>query len=260
MKNEESLNKGRLFGRSIALLSGFPSNGEINSLHYDNYLRIEEAFISIVRAILSEKGKILFYGDPFFSMLLAFISCEYLKPRVAEEMNLNELINDEKTKAYNPIEIYNIEYQNSHFNEELNFFNNLGYLSISKDKFKNKINSNTTSAIVCIGGSNYIEHQMLGIIESENHIPIFTLSTTGGASNTLSKFQADNKEHFKLIDIDQEIIIKLKKIKKEKLQSNKLKEERIFQERDKDIFEFEPYSLITQVLIHKLFKQDQNRY
>jgi hypothetical protein len=76
----------RLRGKAIFLSASVPSpkrNEQYQRIE-DAHFEIEQAVISLARAVFSESGQLVFGGHPAISLLVAMVAGEYREPRYAE--------------------------------------------------------------------------------------------------------------------------------------------------------------------------------
>src|SRR5690348_16641625 len=76
----------RLRGKTILLSASVPAPERAKEYQRveDAHFQIEQAVISLARAVFSESGQLVFGGHPAISPLVAMVAGEYREPRYAE--------------------------------------------------------------------------------------------------------------------------------------------------------------------------------
>lgn len=173
--------KGKLSARSIILLSSIPheKKSEKYPLVYEAHIEINEAIVSMARAVFYEEGRIVFSGEPTISLMLALIAGEYIQPRFVE----GESIDQREERNIPLINVYQPKYKKM-FVEEMEFLESIGYIS-----FREKIDSYVFKelkpvAAVCIGGMEDVEDDLETILAKTQDLPIYTIGKNRWCGST----------------------------------------------------------------------------
>jgi hypothetical protein len=230
-----------LHGKSLLLSASVPvekSNRYIR--RYRARLDIEEAVISLARATFAAGGRLVYGGDPSIALLLTMVAAEYLVPRFAEGGGTEEF--QERPKAMLSF------YQTLDLKEDFPEIQQLadwGYLSVPSqtnyqgpDMIHLMIKEADPVAMVCIGGTEKMEKEVMIFSELRPHLPIYLISTSGGAAEFLSQEDTERRKV-----IDREVIQVLKTRIMEMAPEKGEKEESM---------KYVPYPLIMQKIIHDL--------
>jgi hypothetical protein len=218
---------GRLKGMTIFLSASVPTvrRAEQYRRIEDAHFEIEQAVISLARAVFSESGQLVFGGHPAISPLVAMIAGEYREPRYAEG-------SEEKPSA--PIRIFQSRAFEGFLPSDTLLMYQLGYATITWiDAAKNEkfdpnidykeppcpeslrimreamIGGTRPEAMVCIGGMEGVEREAEIFREFRAESPIYVLERTGGASLLMAHRRTDVRV------IDTEIIGRVDRMKRE---------------------------------------------
>ncbi len=285
MMNTTVTKKGCLQGKTIFLSASIP-NPERNPQYLrvkDAHIKVEEAVISLARAIFVEDGRLVFGGHPTISPLIAMVAGEYLTPQVAESHDTH--FGNEKEKNHESVLIYQSEAFREHTPYATLQLFQLGFASIRwigtvdderfdpsgssppcpksmKSMRKRMLEETNPASMICIGGMEGVEEELEMFLEICKGKPVYTLAETGGAAAIIAKKSQNQKydKYNKLIrTIDQEIINSLKKqqsqMKKEyeDIESPSLDHPDFFSELNgKDFSEFIPFPLIMQNIVKEI--------
>lgn len=225
----------------------------------DAAFEIEQAVISLARAVFSEGGRLVFGGHPAISPLVAMVVGEYREPRHAESV-------EERHAA--PIEIFQSRAFDGYLPDETLLMYRLGYASITwvepvdEERYDPKSEDDNTpcpksmermrarmldqsspDAMVCIGGMEGVESEVKMMLERRPQTPIYVLERTGGAARLLRDFYPGNVRF-----IDTEIIERIEKLRAELLP------------RDTPVQDTEhralvPYPLVMQTIVEEISNQ-----
>ena len=204
----------RLRGKTIFLSASVPAprRAERYKRVEDAHFEIEQAVISLARAVFSESGQLVFGGHPAISPLVAMVAGEYREPRYAES-------SEERPSA--PIRIFQSRAFEGSLPSDTLLMYQLGYATITWiDAAKNEkfdpaieyeqppcpdslramrramIERTSPEAMVCIGGMEGVEAEVEMFRELRSEAPLYVLERTGGASLLL----AHRHEGFRVID------------------------------------------------------------
>jgi hypothetical protein len=252
----------RLRGKTIFLSASVPSPQRaeryqrIEGAHFE----IEQAVISLARAVFSESGQLVFGGHPAISPLVAMVAGEYREPRYAESRA-------EKPAA--PIRIFQSRAFEGFLPNDTLLMYQLGYATITwidaapNEKFDPTIEYKDSpcpqslramreamiewtrpAAMVCIGGMEGVEGEAEIFRELRSEAPLYVLERTGGASLILAHHRKDIRV------IDSEIINRVERLKTE------------LPQKELDVLAFKadqrpvvPYPLIMQIIVDEVSRQ-----
>ncbi len=208
----------RLHGKSVFLSASVPdpARDERFSRIPDAAFQIEQAVVSLARAVFSEGGRLVFGGHPSISPLVATVAGEYRAPNLAEG-------GGERSRPQ--VAIYQSEAFRESLPQDTDLLIRLGLAdehwieAVEGERFipgqgsahdqcprslqlmRERLLTDTDPvAMVCIGGMDgvLIEADMFGSLPS--HRPIFTLAYTGGAASLLPE-----EEGHQVVPIDVEV-------------------------------------------------------
>ena len=197
---------GRLSGRTVFLAASVP-----DSERHPEYLQIadapfqiEQAVVSLARAVFSEGGRLVFGGHPSISPLVAMVAGEYREPLRAEE-------HEERPVAQ--VAIYQSEAFREVIPHDTDLLIRMGLAeehwipAVDGERFvrgkgsggvqcplslkvmrERMIDETRPAAMVCIGGMEGVEAEVR--LFGKRGI-VFTLARTGGAAAILSQEAAD---------------------------------------------------------------------
>jgi len=187
---EERRRSIRLDGALVLLLGGIPdyqesreemSDGQLVESE-DQIIRIQEAVISLCRAVFSAGGRLALADDPLLTPLIAQIAAEYWEPAPIEtSLSPNERRNREREPVivYQPKKI---------FSNEENFLL-AGYVRVQSEM------PSEVAAVVAIGGSEEQHAQFGSWFERRRRTPIYVIGSTGGLAS---------KEGIRNMDVNEE--------------------------------------------------------
>ncbi|MHB8416137.1 MAG: SLOG domain-containing protein [Acidiferrobacteraceae bacterium] len=261
MGNALERHRRLLQGKTIFLSASVPSlerSKEFRRID-EAPLRIEDAVISLCRAIFNASGSLVFGGHPAVSPLVAMVAGEYLRPISTEtrEERTPRPIQIYQSKAFKGHEakdtdllerqryaqVYWIE---QHESEHGRGAQRLDPLELPKSLQVMRtvmIEESNPVCMVCIGG-------MEGVLE-EHHLftqlrpgrPIFVMSTTGGASAILAE-----KDDPQVDVLDRAVMLTLK----ERTPKRAKDESKMHGLGENDV----PYPLVMQYLVEKIGSMD----
>lgn len=112
-----------LRGKTILMSASVPSQKRAERYNRieDAAFEIEQAVISLARAIFSEGGRLVFGGHPAISPLVAMVVGEYREPRFAESTEQRDL---------SPVDIYQSHAFDGFLPDDTLLMYKLGYASI----------------------------------------------------------------------------------------------------------------------------------
>ena len=215
-----------LVGKTVLLSASVPSQERAERYRRveDAAFEVEQAVISLARAVFSEGGRLVFGGHPAISPLVAMVVGEYREPRFAESHN-------ERRAA--PVEIYQSRVFDGHLPDDTTLMERLGYASIrwidavNEERFapdapagvvqcigslkymrEVMLERSHPDAMVCIGGMDGLEDEVDLALKQPRRFPIYVLERTGGAAALLRE---RNEERLRMIDT--EIVISVEQMR-----------------------------------------------
>lgn len=257
--------ESRLIGHNIFLSASVPApeRAERYRRVKDAHLEIEEAVVSLARAVFAEGGTLVFGGHPTISPLVAMVAGEYSTPRFVESR-------DEEVRT--PIHIYQSRAYEGYVPDETLMMFRAGYATLHwtravdgecfdpkaprdrqgcprslRHMREQMIRETAPVAMVCIGGMEGVEEETEIFLRLREGAPIYVFGETGGASALLAKRRGDEA----LRVIDQEILERLERLHRAPARDHEIS--RGIAEPEKALV---PYPLIAQVLVEELAHLD----
>jgi hypothetical protein len=261
-----SSSESRLKGRRIFLSASVPKPESAKRYHRveDAHLEIEEAVVSLARAVFTEGGVLVFGGHPAISPLVAMVAGEYIRPRFVEGQG---------EEVQTPIQIYQSRAFEGHLPDETLMMFRAGYATlhwteaVDGERFdpdaprdrprcpgslhhmrERMIGETAPEAMVCIGGMEGVEQEVEIFRELRRGEPIYVFGETGGASALLARREG-------LRVIDREVLGRLEPLRRA--------QEQLDRETLRAPGEPErppvPYPLIAQMLVEELIHLDERR-
>ncbi|RAJ80388.1 hypothetical protein CLV59_105497 [Chitinophaga dinghuensis] len=191
----------------------------------DAQINIEEAVISIARAVFSNNGQLIFGGHPSITPLVAMVATEFEKSRGAEQLeNLYPLVRIYQSEAFRAVlptdtmsllkldiveVIWTQAIAGESFEVNIPGLPQCGKsLRSLRDKMIHK--SNPIHAQICIGGMEGVEEEVDLFQERFPNHPVYLLPQTGGATDILRKRKLDwetrrdlpKGPNFKIMEVD----------------------------------------------------------
>ena len=249
--------EGRLNGCSVFLSASVPSPARAERYRRveDAHLEIEEAVVSLARAVFSERGTLVFGGHPAISPLVAMVAGEYITPRHE----------DRGEAAATPIQIYQSRAFEGFLPDETLMMFRAGYATlhwidaVDGERFEpaasrdlpvcprslqfmreRMIRDTAPVAMVCIGGMEGVEREVEVFHEIRGDAPIYVFGETGGAAALLATERGNG---FRVID--REVLERLEPLRRSR--------EREMGETGRPLI---PYPLIAQMLVEELIHLD----
>lgn len=211
MKERVQICQNRLHGRFVFLSASVPTR-EPYRAEGVRRADVEEAVISLARAVFSEGGRLVFGGHPAISPLVAMVAGEYLSPPTAES-------SENRTT---PILIYQSEPFREHLPSETLQMYRQGYASIQwthgvggeqflieragqlqcvkslRHMRERMIQETKPEAMVCIGGMEGVEEELKVFAEFRGGAPVYVIASTGGAAALIANRRPS--DHIRVID------------------------------------------------------------
>lgn len=201
--------KDRLRGRAILLSASVPSLKRADIYkRIETAEAIEEAVVSLARAVFSEGGTLVFGGHPTISPLVALVVREYLVPRVAESFS-----DKAESEDLGPhVDIYQSEAYRKKIAEATHRLKQQPGVTIhwvkavggeiadpevhdrpqvpeSLQRMRMEmIKQNNLVGMVCIGGMEGVEEEAKLFYQHREKLPIYALESTGGATRKLAQY------------------------------------------------------------------------
>lgn len=199
---------GRLQGKSILLSASVPlAEGVEIHQRIEMSEAVEEAVVSLARAIFSEGGTLVFGAHPTVSPLVALVLREYLRPDVAERP-----IKDWSPEESGPkVEIYQSEAYMEHTVETMKRLVQQPGVNVTwveslegevgdpdvrhrpqapqsvRQMRREMIKRREFAAMVCVGGTEGLEEEMEIFHEHWKKLPVYLLESTGGFTKELAQ-------------------------------------------------------------------------
>ncbi len=180
-----------LRGHTVLLVGGSESgNGFIensalgtNSLPDEPSTRIEEAVISLARAVFARGGRLAFWHDPVITPIVAGVALEYWVPSPAEGWSENSI--EFSTSGRSPVLVLGepAEWERECYESSTR----IGHVVFSSEQIWSRLQP---SRIVCIGGDSMVYERLAPIRQRLGRQRIFVLPTTGGAAHDLLREMA----------------------------------------------------------------------
>jgi hypothetical protein len=241
-----------------------PARGRAEKFHRieDAFLEIEQAVVSLTRAVLSEGGTLVFGGHPSISPLVATVAGEYRPARFAES-------SDERPSAQ--VRIYQSKIFLGHAHEETMLMFRLGLADVRWiDKHPDEnfddpppesgprfplslramrlamIEETRPDAMVAIGGMEGVDEEARIFHDFRSDRPCYVLGETGGACRLLAE-----RAPWPLDVIDERVIAerdRRRHDRPERPDGDRLKDVR----REDIARRIVPYPLIMQIIVEEL--------
>ena len=258
----------RLTGKVIFLSASVPALNRqerfrrIEGAHFE----IEQAVISVARAVFSEGGRLVFGGHPAISPLVAMVAGEYREPRLVEA---------EEVRKPSPIQVFQSRAFQGFLPEETLMMYQLGYATITwveavaNERFDPMqhypegpcptslremrvamIKETRPDAMVCIGGMNGVEEELALFGKLRPGTPVYVLGRTGGASALIAE-----QYRGKVRVIDAEVLDRVARLRREH-PSHTNKEDTPREGPGPPVV---PYPLIAQTIVDELAQEDDAR-
>jgi hypothetical protein len=193
----------RLNGRSVFLSASVPDPARDDrfSRIADAPFQVEQAVVSLARAVFSEGGRLVFGGHPTISPLVATVAAEYREPNLTE---------GGKERAEPQVVIFQSEVFREFIPSDTDLLIRLGLAeerwteAIGDERFisgegspleqcprslyemrRQMLVETDPAAMVCVGGMEGVRREAGMFREQFRDRPIFTLARTGGAASLL---------------------------------------------------------------------------
>lgn len=200
-------------------------------------LDIDEAVLSLVRAIITEGGDIAMVEHPAFSPLVAFITGHYQPPSLAE--------GSQKGRREEPPSVHVLR-EREPTQPESDLDASLGYLRFDSGPLQAFLERLRPRAMVCIGGTEELESHYESFLRLWPTGHVYALTTTGGRAAELAR-----RDPTRVLAIDEQILRHLEheSPRESELPSEDVQRPELFHEQEPDLL---PYPLIMQVLAGEL--------
>jgi len=219
--------EGRLRGRSIFLSASVPHPKR--DLRYQAVphaqLEIEQAVVSLARAVFAEGGRLVFGGHPSISPLVSLVAGEYMRPVLVE----GALV--ERDISLSPVAIHQLEAYADQLVEATRHMETLGQAKVfwhpvdPSERFETRqeerpsypqslknmrlrmIADSIITGMVCIGGMEGVVEEAAMFAENRPSQPIFALARTGGAAALMANRTWDSRGRIPMVQIvDEEVM------------------------------------------------------
>jgi hypothetical protein len=263
----EARRPGRLLGRRIFLSASVPSRGRAEKYKRveDAHLEIDEAVISLARAVFSEDGTLVFGGHPAISPLVAIVAGEYHRPRAVDDPAENA---EESGERFSPlVHIYQSQAFEGYLPDETLMMFRLGHAvihwteAVDGERFdpeaprsgppcpestrlmrERMLREMQPTAMVCIGGMEGVEQEFEMFREIRRGFPVYIFERTGGAAAILAKRDEPGVQV-----LDRDVLSRLRELRRDAerppgfLSPDRRPEPAVM-----------PYPLIAQILVRQL--------
>jgi hypothetical protein len=242
----------RLRGRSVFLSARVPDparDGRFSRIS-DASFQIEQAVISLARAVFSEGGRLVFGGHPSISPLVAIVAGEYRVPNVTEggaerpppQVAIYQSKAFREAIPHDTDLLIRLGLAEEHWIDALNgerFIIGKGPANYQcpeslREMRARMIEEADPIAMVCIGGMEGVLAEAEMFLAEKRRRPVFVLARTGGAASMMAEQKGPS------IPIDVEIMRDLVPT------DDKAGEDRL------GGIEVHPYPLIMQTLIDRI--------
>lgn len=140
-------------------------------------VRIEEATVALIRAVLSRGWRVVFRNDPVVTPLAIEVALDYWQSLPGEQSG-----KDERRFTGAPLLIFGPELDQED-REVINYAIHIGCATFLPEA---DLNYQMISRIVCVGGTTDVEKYVGSLQSRVSNIPIFTIPSTGGAAQALA--------------------------------------------------------------------------
>lgn len=261
---------GILQGRSVFLSASVPTRPDFRRPSFAA-LEIEEAIVSLTRAVLREEGILVFGAHPSISPLVASVASEYITPhlRTSEPPDFEKI--DQPERQGPAVVIYQSHAYDGYVPDKTWELYRLGYAELiwckaqGGERFdptlkqaqcplslefmrKAMIRKERPIAMVAIGGMEGVidEAEIFLSAQQDRNIrtspPVWILETTGGAAMILAKRAFDSNHQLRFVE-------------REWQRANPNAVSEPLYEADSRAEAFVPYPTILQWLVQQIAKQ-----
>jgi hypothetical protein len=144
-------------------------------------ITVEQAIVSLGRAVFSAKGRLVFAHHPFVSGLLAQVALEYWEPPELESGQVP------RPELYKPVTIFPSQFHISE--EEKSGLDPIGVVSFASER------PDDLAAAILIGGDNDDQRHFRALSEQRmDGMSFYVIGSTGGAASGLSETMRDQGE------------------------------------------------------------------
>ena len=250
----------RLRGRCIFLSASVPSpEAEDDQFRSIRCFDIDQAVISLARAVFSEGGQLVFGGHPSISPLVAMVAGEYREFQYAERLHPDErpLVRIFQSRAFErhlPDEtclmfrlgLAQLEWTEAASNEIYNPEDprdpDMQCPHSLRDMRTEMIRRTRPDAMVCIGGMGGMNSEAVMFRELRRDATLYTLRKTGGEAASIAS------RIYGVRTIDSEVLEEIEIRRTALLESHG----ELPENRDPDDLPITPYPLIMQTIVDQL--------
>lgn len=205
-------------GRSLLLAASVPSQ-ERNPRYLqveDAHAHVEEAMVSLGRAVFAARMRLVFGGHPSISGMLPMVASEYLSARDAETSGRIAPVSDEEAseRHESPTLIYQSRAFEAHVPPATHMLARMGaatlcwvdavdgerfdperpmpqcHRSLAKMR-RSMFTDSEPAGLVVIGGMEGVEEEAALFHELHPHAPLYAIASTGGAASLIANGDAD---------------------------------------------------------------------
>ncbi len=236
----------------------------------DAHVEVEEAVVSLTRAVVSAGATLIYGGHPSISRLIAQVAGEYVQPLPVErEAGEGEKADSESGRG-RPVQIYQSEAFRGHVPDETWSLQRIGWAQIhwveavdgerfdpeqagseppcpnSLARMREKMFHDTSpDALVCIGGMEGVVQEFDLFLKMIPASPVFLIASTGGAATLLAKEPQDRVQVF-----DERVMSHIRELR-EKHEAERAETYEVQSEEEKYL-NIVPYPLIMQMLVDEV--------
>lgn len=250
----------RLRGRTILLAASIPlpeSDARYRRIRRAHF-EIDQAVISLARAVFSQGGQIVLRGVPAMSMLVGMVAGEYREPSLAERSSeerptASVEVFESGSFAESPSEQALVMYRLGHVRlnrvegggERRRAEEHPGGLGHLREEM---IERTSPIAMVCIGGSSEERADFEAFAHLRRGAPVYVFALTGGAAASIAERSDDDNV---VRRIDQEILEEVSTLRAKYRGGDEENRPRIDPEEQPVI----PYPLIAQWIVDEISEE-----
>jgi hypothetical protein len=178
-----------LKGQTVLLLGGGVEDSPEESLVDSDFgpfsddesdVRIEEAVVSLARAVFARGGQLAVQDDPVVTPLVIEVAMEYWQSLPSEHRS-----DESENRRFSGVPVLIVQSDAAYDNhEEFGFATQIG---CAKPTSRDDIKQVPFSRIVCIGGGRDVDEQLSRLAPlGQSATPVFAIPSTGGAAKSLA--------------------------------------------------------------------------
>jgi hypothetical protein len=221
--------EGVLRGRSVFLAASVPSPQRAEEFRRlpDAQREIEQAVVSLARAVFTEGGRLVFGGHPSIAPLIAMVAGEYLPPSELPAVESERgLSGHERPEIRPPVVIHQLDVYEDFLTSATQHMASVGYAELRwhsaseeerwvewspehpqypqslREMRRAIVEDAEVIAMVCVGGMEGVLEEA-ALFWAARRRPIYVVASTGGAAELLARGRADSvfRSHDRAADI-----------------------------------------------------------